>query len=93
MAKLSAREILLEIKRISGESNRDIAVKTGLHYQTILNVANSDMNATETTYGALDAYLDEVKIKYATLEELQKQIKLLEAHNTYLEARLKIAEK
>ncbi len=51
------------------------------------------MKANTTTYDALDKYLDEVKLKYSTLEELQTQIKLLEAHNTYLTARLKIAEK
>ena len=92
MAKVSAKEILLEIIKISGESYREIGRKTGVHYQTIANVINTDMKANQTTYDALDNYLDEVKLKYSTLEELQKQIKLLEAHNTYLTARLKIAE-
>ena len=93
MAKVSAKEILLEIIKISGESYREIGRKTGIHYQTIANVINTDMKANTTTYDALDKYLDEVKLKYSTLEELQTQIKLLEAHNTYLTARLKIAEK
>jgi bacterioferritin (cytochrome b1) len=92
MVKVSAKEILLEIIKISGESYREIGRKTGVHYQTIANVINTDMKANTTTYDALDKYLDEVKLKYSTLEELQKQIKLLEAHNTYLTTRLKIAE-
>lgn len=92
MAKVSAKEMLLEIIKISGESYREIGRKTGVHYQTIANVINTNMKANQTTYDALDKYLDEVKLKYSTLEELQKQIKLLEAHNTYLTARLKIAE-
>jgi len=93
MSQLNAKQLLLEIKNLTKESDQDIAIKTGLTKLTIHNVKNKDFQCHQSTTDALKKYFDDLLANERRIEKLREENELLKAHNRYLETRLKIALK